>query len=288
MTMTEPTADRAPGDFVRILVLLDASRPSLAALEAALELAARRQDELHAVFVEETDLLRCAGLTFTREVGATTGAARPLDTATLRTRLRRHAERTWRTLAQAAAARGVRHRLSVRRGTVLSEALNLTGPDDLIILGRIGWSAAPGRRLGSTARALVREAPGRVLLWTPRPADEGPLLVLVDTFESSGDTLAVAASHARQHTRELILLLIPLEDEDAVRARDRAVENWLAGLDYPAEVRRLNSATPRALAHALRQERGAELVLSRRSRLLQGRDGEAFLEALSVPVTITR
>jgi len=45
----------------RILVALDASRYSLAALEAAIELAAGLEAELQGIFVEDVSELRAAG-----------------------------------------------------------------------------------------------------------------------------------------------------------------------------------------------------------------------------------
>ena len=52
----------------RILVALDGSYHSLAALEAAAELAASLEAELHGLFVEDVNLLRVAGSPVAREV----------------------------------------------------------------------------------------------------------------------------------------------------------------------------------------------------------------------------
>ena len=52
----------------RILVALDASHHSLAALDAAAELAASLEAELQGLFVEDANLLRLAGLPVARVV----------------------------------------------------------------------------------------------------------------------------------------------------------------------------------------------------------------------------
>ena len=52
----------------RILVALDASTDSLAALDAAAKLAQCLQAELVGLFVEDVNLLYMAGLPFTREL----------------------------------------------------------------------------------------------------------------------------------------------------------------------------------------------------------------------------
>ncbi len=53
----------------RILLALDASPQSVAALDTATELAGRLGAELTGLFVEDTDLLRMAALPFAAEIG---------------------------------------------------------------------------------------------------------------------------------------------------------------------------------------------------------------------------
>ena len=63
----------------RILVALDASPHSQAALDAAATLAARVSAELQGLFIEDVNLLRLAELPFAREVGSFTATHRRLD-----------------------------------------------------------------------------------------------------------------------------------------------------------------------------------------------------------------
>ena len=62
----------------RILVAVDASTHSLAALEAASVLAEVLNAELVGIFVEDINLLRLAGLPFAREVRYQSALDRPL------------------------------------------------------------------------------------------------------------------------------------------------------------------------------------------------------------------
>ncbi|MGD9028912.1 MAG: universal stress protein, partial [Anaerolineae bacterium] len=52
----------------RILIALDASSHSIAALRAAARLASSLEAELHGLFVEDINLLRAAGLPMAREL----------------------------------------------------------------------------------------------------------------------------------------------------------------------------------------------------------------------------
>ena len=271
----------------RVLLLADASRPSLAALEAAVDLAVHRRAELHAVFVEETALLRGAGFAFAREVGALSGTTRPIEASAVEARLRRQAERVRLALEEAVAGRGISHSLSVRRGNVLREVLTLAGPHDLLVLGRIGWSAIPGRGLGSTARALLRQAPGSLLLWTVNPRHlEGSVVAWVDNAEAATDILAEAAATARHRRRPLTVLLPTPDSGTSPATRDRTVADWLARTGVDATVRKLPALDPTTVARTLRAERCAELLISRRSRLMTGLAAEATLDTLNLPVTV--
>ncbi len=288
--MTDPVPARPTpsADTGRILVLLDASRASLAALEVAANLAATLRGELQALFVEEAELLRSAGFPFTREIGSLSGCLRPLESGPLESSLRRRAARIRRAAEQTAARAEIRCSTEIRRGSVRREVLALIGPGDLLVLGKVGWSAAAGGRLGSTARSLIREAPGRVHLTgahAPRP--DSPVLVVVDELDRARGALAFDLGQAQRDQRPLTVLLAPVDDRGATLERDRALSAWLAATDHPIHVHALPSRQPRDLLRALGRNPAAELVLGRRSLLLAGPQGDALLGALELPVTIT-
>src|SRR5690554_5627839 len=67
-TVSHKIPEPVPAVARRILVLLDGSRLSLAAMEAAADIARAQQAEVLGIFVEEANLLRSAGYGFAREV----------------------------------------------------------------------------------------------------------------------------------------------------------------------------------------------------------------------------
>ncbi|WP_162300063.1 universal stress protein [Kineobactrum sediminis] len=166
----------------RVLALLDASRHSLAALRAAVELATLRQEELVALFVEDMDLLHSAGFPFALEVGGHSGLTRPLSPEQVESSLGRQRERVTHALAEAVKGRQIHHSLRVSRGRIVTEALSLAAPGDLVVLGKASSAGHYGGvRLGSTCRALILQAPCMVLIWDERrPLNHGPLRVLSD------------------------------------------------------------------------------------------------------------
>ncbi len=185
-------------ETMRVVALLDDSRQSQAALAAAVALADEVSAELVALFIEDLDLLHCAAFPFSREVGASTGLARPLQSAELEASLARQLQRITRSLDEAVAGRALRHRLQVSRGQVVSEALAEAAPGDVLVLGKAGLSSRWGwsSRLGSTSRRLVLEAPCTVIIWDERhPPVPGPLRYIRGEAPTLpwGETLAEAS-----------------------------------------------------------------------------------------------
>ncbi|MCE8002255.1 universal stress protein [Billgrantia ethanolica] len=163
-------------EAARVLALLDASRHSLAALSAAVDLASLRHAELVALYVEDMDLLSCAAFPFSCEIGAQSGLSRPLTHDSLEASIARQLQRVHQALAGAVAGRSLRHRLEVTRGQVAAAALTMAAPEDVLVLGKAGTTERWGTRLGSTSRRLILEAPCTVLLWDERhPFKRGPL-----------------------------------------------------------------------------------------------------------------
>ena len=293
-TVGAKTVTDAPGDQAgsgneagRVLVLLDGSRMSYAALEAAAEIAARTGSDVLGVFVEELNLLRSAGYGFAREVGSASGISRPVDPTGLEQRMQRLANQARRALANAVASYGGRQTLSVARGHVIDEVLALAGPRDLLVLGRVGWSSAPGARLGSTAKGLVYRSPGRVLLWSEsRTLPQGRVVVFLNDHDEANSRAIRAAAEAIRHSHQPVTLLLgsdfELPPEDL-----KSIMQHLGVQEADLRVRSLPSTDPVSVVRVLREEKAVQLVLSRDCALLRDPGAEPLLIALKLPVTVT-
>src|SRR5262245_38775147 len=204
----------------RILVALDASPHSQAALEAASELAVVLKAELVGIFVEDVNLLRLAGLPFAREVGYPSGTDRPLDSPSMERELRVQAEQVRQTLAGIARRRQIRWSFRVVRGQVATELLSAAQEADLLALGRASWALTRRVPLGTTAREVVAQASGAVLLLQRGHAICPPVQLVYDGSPAARRALATAAYMAMITGGHLTVMVVANAPEVAQRLQE--------------------------------------------------------------------
>lgn len=248
--MTEP----------HILVLLDTTPASEAALDSAARLARHRQLELIALFVEDQDLIALASHAFSREISALSGQSHPFDHETLLTRLaiqRRQIETCLNALDQ---QERLRWRLDVVTGPVTESIRQAALGAEWVVLGKSGWSASRGRRLGSTAMGLIGDSPTTVMLWEGRPLPGSSTVVaLITDADSAAAILAVADTLATATDRALQLVFPPGLDP----AVEQLILDARSGASTATTVEQLGSNPLSALVHILHAHPGAELVIGR-------------------------
>jgi hypothetical protein len=160
----------------RILVAIDASGPSLMALELAAALAEER-DELVGAFVEDAALIRIAEVPATRVVGYPSATMRRVDPATIRLELAALAERVEQVTRAAMAPKRVRVTFRRVTGSVAPEVIAAAEHADFVVLGRASQPLGSSH-IGANAIAIARGAPGPVLFAGTAPWS-GAVLVLV-------------------------------------------------------------------------------------------------------------
>ncbi len=260
---------------------------SYAALEAAAGIAGKRGADILGVFVEELNLVRSAGYGFSREVGSVSGISRPFDPGILEQRMRRLADHARAALAGAVERRGGKAALSIARGRVIDEVLAIAGPDDLLVLGRAGWSFPAGARLGSTARGLIRQSPGQVLLWCEQKLPyQSRLVVFLNDHDEANHRTALAAAEISRYYHQPVTIILGADGEPATNRLD-AIRHDLDVLGTGTRLRVMPDTDPVTIARVLREERASKLVISRECALFSEPGAEQLLAALSLPVTVT-
>jgi nucleotide-binding universal stress UspA family protein len=271
----------------RILVALDASPHCLAALEAAAELAARLEAEVLGLFVEDVNLLRLAELPFTQEVSISTTACRRLGVEQMERQLRAQATRMRRTFAVYAERAQVHWSFQVTRGVISRELLTAASNADLITLGKTGRSVGGGRRLGSTARAVLADAPCLALLLREGDRLRLPMMVIYDGSPLAQKALATATALVQGLDSHVVVFILATGREAAHGVKAQASE-WLLERDLMARFHLLTGSGVSRLARAVQMERGGTLVVPAQSSLLQGEEFLQLLDEVKVPVLLVR
>lgn len=250
----------------RILVALDASAHSLAALDAAVELAARLEAELLGLFVEDVELLSLAECPYARELLYPSAKEAPLSRATMEARLRAQSERAREALGNAAGRSHVPWTFRIVRGRVTPEILAAAAEADLLAMGKIGWSFGPLVRLGSSALAVVTSAIPVLLV-----SEQGlpPNVKLVVYYEGSiaAQRSLLAALQLAKAKQNIITVLLAAGDGDrALKMRDE-VNALLKGKEIEVRYREIDPDDEMSLFRALKAEQPGSLVLGGRELL---------------------
>lgn len=213
----------------RILVALDASPDSLAALETASHLAYLYDAELIGIYVEDINLIRVAELPFAGEVGHFSAILRPINSTEIERQLLAHRRWIESILASIAIDKKLQWSFRTFRGAITEELLSAARDTDLILLGRSGWSGR--RRLGSTARRMAIQSPIQALILS-RQLSPGTKYLLVYDGSELGRKALQTVRLLGEDVKSPDILLLTDNPERASQLREE-VESSLPDLQDP-------------------------------------------------------
>lgn len=288
--MSEEQAEREKEEVVslevrRILVALDTSTHSMAALEDAARLASAMEAELIGLFVEDMNLLRLASLPFTREITWPSAAGRDISEDRMERDLRLLASQARRALAYAAEEAEAEWSFRVVRGTVTEEVLRAALEADLLSLGRASRPLTKRVRLGSTARAVALKASRPVLLARKGSDPQQPIAVTFDGSEAGTRALLAAARMAQANESNLTVFVLTPDPEEAPGLAERA-NALLKERVAHAEYRHLPGGDGQNLVGAVQSENCGLVVLGGEDPLLSGESLNLLLDDLDCPVML--
>jgi len=266
----------------RILVALDSSPHSLAALQAAVDLAARMDAELLGLFVEDTALMRLAEVPYTREVLYFSVAGVPLTPASMESKLKAQSEQIRRALAAAAQHAHVAWSFRAVRGEVASEVLAAATEADLLALGRGGWSVGCRVRAGSTALEMAASTIPVLLLPRDKVPEKAHLVVYYDGSAAAQRGLQAAAELARTGM-DGITVLAGSGNHFEMELIEEALSD---GGEIEIRHRVFDPASKKSLLDALAAERNGILVLGSRELLTKLPPLETFLCEMEMPLLL--
>lgn len=278
---------REPEPIRRILLALDAVAHSPQLLDTASRLAARLDAELHALFVEDANLLRLAGLPFAREVRLTSATTRKLQNPEMERALRAQATRAQQALAVAAGRMNVRWSFRVTRGEVAAEVAGESLQTDLVALNLGVGRQARLTRFSATIETLVNDVSCPALMLLQDVSPQPPFVTVYDGTPPSARALALAARLARTDSREVIVLIVASDAHAREQQRDEAV----ARLTQEGAIPRpqvLSAIDPESLARAVHAVNAGTLILPLGSAVLGVETAHRLLEQVECATLLVR
>lgn len=216
--------DFEPIHVKRILVSLDNSMHSMAALQAAVELAQHYNAELKAVFIEDTTLLRLAEMPFCQEVGEYTAIVREISMAGLSRGIIVQSRWVIQSFRNIINKTDLDADIFIRRGNVNETIFKESQQSDLIVIGRSGTNPLSGRRLGSTAMALIKNHTKPLLLLEENSHLGYPKLVF---FENSPlGNICLETARDLLNPEETLVILLKQDDQEAFTNNTAHVKQW--------------------------------------------------------------
>ncbi|MBZ5675630.1 MAG: universal stress protein [Acidobacteriia bacterium] len=265
-------AEQAPA-IRRILVALDTSPNSLAALEGAVALAARVEAELLGLFVEDVELLQMADSPHAREILYPSATESRISRPGMELRLRIQSERARNALAAAAESARVPWSFQTMRGNVASELMAAVGEGDLLALGKRGWS--PGSQFGSTALRLATSAIPVLLHPAAKTSGQPRLQVYYDDSPAAKRAL-IAAGQLAEDGGSVTILHAAASTEQA-QSMENEIALALKGRNLAIRFQRIVPNDEASLLRAIREEQPGLLILGSREPFRRLQSLEALL-----------
>ena len=283
----EQSPERREGEHrvERILVALDPSEHSLAALEAAASMASRLDAELIGLFVEDANVRRLAELPFAQEVGLFTAGCRRVETQELSRQLRVQVGRVRRRFQT--VTRWVETRCTFRevRGRVAPEVLRAASEADVVILGKGAWSPFETEHLTPAVREVLGQAPASTLVLRAGTRVEPPMRAVYDGTSLGDRALSIAARLAEDG--HLTVFILADDSDKASRLRATAREA-LQERELELTFQTLTERSVSRLAHLVAREELGTLVMPADDESMEDEAVLDFLDETGAPVLLVR
>lgn len=268
----------------RILIAIDASPHSLAALDASVDLADKLRVELRGLYIEDENLLRLAELPFAREFRFSRTDSQKIDAKQMAEQVRLQSTLAERHFNELATKRNIKHSFHVGRGSIGIELQNEAEETDLLVLGRISRSLLQTSRLGSTAKTALFAGQQSLLLTHTNADLSQPVLLIYDGTESSEKALAMSRVICGENGRYNIL--INTEDDQQAKDIKKHLDHYFEVNKITGSFRRLHQINLEEINHILQMTQSGILVISYPNKQLSHPLIERLLELVNCPVLI--
>jgi nucleotide-binding universal stress UspA family protein len=208
----------------RILVALDKSSHSLAALQAAIELARHYHATLKGVFVEDINVLNLAKMPFHQEVGEYTATVREISMDGLSREISVQSRWVTHFFQKSINQTDVDADFAVLRGNIYEMVNKESQACDLVVIGKSGTHPLGRRRHGSTAKALIKHHLKPLLLIEENTRIGYPIILV---FENSPlGKICLETARDLMNPAETLMIFLNADDPDNFSDTSTELKQW--------------------------------------------------------------
>lgn len=265
----------------RILVAIDTSKHSQAALEAAASLARTLEANIHGLFVHDEIWNRVSKLPSITTVNTLTGQVTSFEDNTMEERVRLLKNRLRRKLEQISRQHELSHSWRSERGKVEEKILEAAEDADLITIGLKGASARR-KVLGSSALKIIHQSNKPVLILKEGLRLGTTITSVYDGSKASQRGIQVALGLAEKKESTLTVFVVN-NNSNARKQRDNQLENMLDDAPVFVEIERLNQPDVSLFLNSINQQKPGLLIVPKEQPLLS-RSLQIVLNNINCPL----
>lgn len=269
----------------RILVALDTSRHSRAALEAAVRLARAMEAEIQGLFVYDRTWLRASKLPSFAEVREFTGEIRPMAEKEMEKQVALLEKRLQRLLRETSERFDISHFLESAEGNIEEKILEASEHADLITLGRIGHSYSRTKKLGETARSIIIQSEKPVLILQEGLRVGNSVAVVYDGSRASRRGLNLGLALARKNEGSLFLHVFRNHPE-ALDERMEEIETLMDESPVPVYLNLIERPEIGSFARQVNSTRSGLIIMPKKQPLIGRNSIGTLLDYLHCPLLL--
>jgi len=271
----------------RVLVAVDTSTEQLRTLEAAADLAALLQAELHGLFIENPDLYRVEQLSSSRKIDLPQGFGTDIEKGSIERQVQALTSRSEEMLARASQQRRIEWSFQVVQGAFGDELETEVGEGDLVVAESTGRDIRSGMRMKPSPRhaADAVEQPVLFLQHGPRPTQS-----IVAVYDGGPESEAVldAAASLFGGPVSLLTVLLPAESREESEKLKEEAEEQLSRDGVPAHFRRVSPDSLEWVVNAVDDVHADILIQGASTESVQREGFDSLLDRVRCPVLLMR
>lgn len=268
-------------NMTKILVALDYSGHSQAALESAAFIARLMKANIHGLFVHDDQWLRIRNLPSLTEIDELTGEISPIGKESVEKEIRELEKRIKEHFEHISRQHRLSHTWSSVKGVVKEKVLEAAKDADLITIGSRGRSYSKTTTLGSTAVAVIQEAEIPVLILQKGVSPGRKTVAVYDGSEKSIAGVKMAVKIADKNSSRPVIIDLSNAMQPAEKSR-----TTLKDIEPDMEILELDDPNMGRFLFIISRLRTDLLIIPKDPRFIKRHYLELILDSVRCPVLL--